>query len=256
VAALVVSGSCALLEVEQGGVNLISLDEEWAMRDDLMRQVEQQYPLVRDRAALDYLDRIGRSIVAETDLADREWDFGIVDSPDVNAFNLPGGLVYVNRGLVEQASSLDQLTAVLGHEIAHGVARHGTQLMTRAVGLDVLLGVVLGDDPSQVEQVLGGVVGSGALSRYGRGAEREADHLGIGYAHAAGYDPRGAAEMFRKLLALRQREPSAVDRFFSSHPLTEERIEAAEARAAELPRGRALVDDTPEYQSFRDRAGT
>jgi predicted Zn-dependent protease len=246
-------GCASILNMEQGGFNVISLDQEWAMRDDLMRQVQKEYRLIDDPTALSYVNEVGRRLVAQTDLRDRRWDFGIVDDASVNAFNLPGGLVYVNRGLVAEAASLDQFTAVMGHEIAHGVARHGTQLMTRSLGLDAIMGIVLGQDVSQTEQVLGSVVGGGILAKYGREAEREADRLGIRYMHAAGYDPRGAAAMFRKLLALRQGQPSKVEGFFSSHPLTEERIQSAEQQAAELSRTSSLVHDTPAYQDFRRR---
>jgi predicted Zn-dependent protease len=256
VALLVPILGCALLSVEQGGFNLISLDEEWSMRDDLMKQVREEYTLVSDPQALAYLEGVGARLVAQTNLAGRPWTFGIIDDDAVNAFNLPGGLVYVNRGLIQNAATLDQFTSVLGHEIAHGAARHGTQLMTRQMGLGVLSSVLLGNDASQREQLLAGIVGSGVLSNYGRDAERESDTLGIRFAHAAGYDPEGAIAMFQMLLSLRQGRPSAVGQFFSSHPLTEERIDHARQITAELPRSASLIHDTPEYQAFRKRAGS
>jgi len=253
---LVPISGCAALSVEQGGFNLVSLDEEWSMRDDLMNQVEQEFKLSTDPQMLAYLETIGARLVAQTNLADRVWTFGIVDDDGVNAFNLPGGLVYVNRGLIQNAATLDQFTAVLGHEIAHGAARHGTQLMTRQMGLDLLSGVLLGDDPGQRKQVLAGIVAGGTLSSYGRDAEREADRLGIRFGYAAGYDPEGAIAMFQMLLSLRQGKPSSVGQFFSSHPLTEERIAHAERIANELPDSPSLTHDTPGYQQFRQRAST
>jgi len=252
-AAVLPAAGCAALAVEQGGFNLISLDEEWSMRDDMMAQVEQEYALVSDPQAQAFLDRVGRRLVAQSKLAGREWTFGIVDDDNVNAFNLPGGLVYVNRGLITRAATLDQFTAVLGHEIAHGTARHGTQLMTRAMGIEILSGVLLGDDPSRRRAVLKDVVGSGVLSNYGRDAEREADRIGIRYSYAAGYDPQGAVRMFEMLLSLRQGQPSKVGQWFSSHPLTEERIANAREIVAGLPPSAAPVRDTPEYQAFRER---
>jgi predicted Zn-dependent protease len=253
--ALAACGCAELLTIEKGGFNLVSLDEEWAMREDLARQVASEFRLVRDPEAVAYLESVGRRIVAQTDLADRPWDFGIVDDDAVNAFNLPGGLVYVHKGLVAEADALDELTAVMGHEIAHGVARHGTQLMTRAAGVDAISGILLGNDADKKDELLRQIVGGGVLSRYSREAEREADQLGIRYAAGAGYDPAGAARMFRKLLALRGRKPSSVERFFSSHPLTEERIAEAEALARQLPRGSSMVHDTQDYQRFRRKLG-
>lgn len=253
-AAVLVAPACSVLEVEEGGFNLMSIEDEWAMREDFKRQVAKEYRLVTDSQALSYVNGLGDRLVRQTPMANLAWDFGIVDDPGINAFNLPGGLVYVNKGLIEAADSLDELTAVLGHEIAHGTSRHGTQLMTRQYGLSVLAGVLLGSDASQREEMIASLVGSGILSRYGRDAEREADRLGIGYSHAAGYDPEGAVRMFQTLLELRQRRPSAVEQWFSSHPLTEERVAEARAIAAQLPRGN-LTQDTTEYQGFRRRLG-
>lgn len=253
--AILTLGCAVLGDMQQGGFNIISLDDEWKMRDDLKQQVAKEYRLVNDSRAVAFINEVGRRIVAQTDLKDRQWDFGIVDDPSVNAFNLPGGLVYVNRGLMAQADTLDQLAAVMGHEISHGVARHGTQMMTRAYGLEVISGIVLGSDPSKSQEVLRSVVAGGMLSKYSREAENEADRLGIGFMHAAGYDPRGAAAMFRKLLALRQREPSKVESFFASHPMAEDRIANAEKQAAQLPRSASLIHDTRDYQDFRRRLG-
>jgi len=251
--AVLPAAGCAALAIEEGGFNLISLDEEWSMRGDLMKQVEQEYTLVQDARAQAFLDDIGHRLVAQSPLADRAWTFGIVDDDGVNAFNLPGGLVYVNRGLAERATTVDQFAAVLGHEIAHGTARHGTQLMTRAMGVEIVTGALLGDDPSSRETLLKDIVGSGVLSKYGRDAEREADRLGIRYSFVAGYDPQGAVRMFEMLLSLRQGQPSKVAQRFSSHPLTEERIARAQEIVAALPATASPVRDTPEYQAFRQR---
>jgi len=251
VASLVVG--CASAGIQQGGFNLISLEEEWAMRDDLRKQVEAQKRVVHDPAAEAFLARLGRRLVAGTALGDRPWDFGIVDDDSLNAFNLPGGLVYVHTGLVREAETLDQFAGVLAHEIGHGVARHGTQLMTRAYGLELLASIALGQDPGQAEQVLAQVVGTGVLNNYSRDAEREADSLAVRFTHAAGYDPNGIPEFFRKLQTMRQRQPSKVEQFFSSHPVDAERVADTEAQVARLSVPRSAIDDTEEYQRFRSR---
>ena len=236
---------------QAAGVNLVSVTQEWSMREDLHAQVQQQYRLVNDRASLQYLNQVGRRIAAQTPMGNMPWDFFIVDDPSVNAFNLPGGLVYVNRGLIAEADSLDQLAGVLAHEIGHGAARHGTQLMTRSYGYNLLAGLLLGRNPSQGQQILAQVVGTGVLTNYSRNAEREADNLGVEYAYRAGYNPRGAADFFRQLLQLRQRRPTRVEQFFSSHPLTEDRIRNVEAAASRY--GSRGTRDTRDFQRFRSR---
>jgi len=250
-AILLLAGCAGTLGVHEGGFNLISLDQEWAMREDFRGQVAKESTLVRDPQALAYLNELGREIAAQTDLGGLQWDFGIVRDEAVNAFNLPGGLVYVNTGLVREAESLDELVGVLSHEVAHGAARHGTQLMTRAYGYDLIAGLLLGRDPSAMEAFLAGVAGTGILMDYSRDAEREADRLGVHYMWKAGYEPRGVTAFFGKLLAVQQRKPSDVERFFSSHPVTEERIRNVEAVIATLPPKGTLIHDTAEYHKFR-----
>ena len=235
----------------RSGFNLVSLDQEWQMRDQLRSQVAQEMRLVRDADAVSYLNVVGRRIAGQTPLGNRRWDFGIVNDPSVNAFNLPGGLVYVNSGLIAEADSLDELAGVLAHEIGHGSARHGTQLMTRAYGYNLVAGLLLGRNPGQGKQILAQVVGTGILTNYSRDAELEADRMGVQYTYRAGYDPRGMVNFFEELLAMRSRRPTQVEQFFASHPLTEQRIATVRSAAAQLPRNGSLTHDTRNYQNFR-----
>ena len=234
---------------EAKGFNLISLDQEWSMRGDLHQQVLQQMRLVNNRDAQEYINYLGRRLASRTPMGNQQWDFFIVDDPSVNAFNLPGGLVYVNSGTIAEADSLDQLVGVLAHEISHGVERHGTQLMSRSYGYNMIAGLLLGRNAGQGQRILAQLVGTGVLTRYSRQAEYEADQRGVELAARAGYNPYGAADFFRQLLQLRQRRPSQVEQFFASHPLTEDRIVRAEAAAARY--GRRGTRDTRNFQSFR-----
>jgi predicted Zn-dependent protease len=235
------------------GFDLITVDEEWGMRGELFAQAAQQKPLVNDPAALQYLDAVGRRIAAQTPYGNRRWDFFVVRDSSVNAFNLPGGLVFVNTGLIAEADTLDELADVMAHEIGHGAARHGTQMMTRAYGYNLLARVVLGRNPGLLRQLTARLVGTGVMNHYSRDAERQADYLGVNYAYRAGFDPQGLEDFFGKLGRLQKSRPSKVGQFFSDHPLTQERVQNVAAEIAQLPRKAALVRDTPEYQRFRAR---
>ena len=253
-ALLVVSASlslaaCGSAGVRQGGFNLVSVDEEWAMRDELHAQVRKEMRV----SSSDYLNTVGRRIAGQTALGNRRWDFYLVQNDQVNAFNLPGGLVYVNAGLVREADTLDELASVIAHEIGHGASRHGTQLMTRAYGYNAIAGLLLGRNSGQTQQLLAQLVGTGILTNYSRDAENESDRLGVAYMYQAGYDPRGASSFMKELLALRRSRPNSVTQFFSSHPLTEDRIRNIDASIAKLPRKASLTHDTPNYQRFRSQ---
>jgi len=245
--------SCASSGINQGDVNLISLEEEWDLGRKLEADLAQQLDLSRDSAVNRYVQRLGQRIVAETEMSGLPWEFHVVNDPQVNAFNIPGGHVYVNTGLIAAADSVAELAGVMSHEVAHGVARHGTEQLTRVYGLNILAGVLLGNDPATYERILAQVAGGGAVAHYARGAEREADQLGVRYMYDARYHPEGMVEMFEELLRRRQRQPSSVEGFFSSHPLTENRIRDVRAAIAELPSTSGLTRTDREYQGVRSR---
>lgn len=252
---LLALGSCVCSTggVNRGDVNLISLDREWAMGEQLAAEIVRQVELVEDPAAQAYIQRLGAQIVAETEFADRSWQFHLVEDPSVNAFAIPGGHVFVHTGLVAAAKDVHELAGVVGHEIAHGVARHGTERMTKLYGLERILSLVLGESPGLLEQIAVQVLGSGAVAKFSRDDEAEADALGLRFIAEAGYDPDGMAAMFTTMLALRERRPNLLERFFASHPLTEDRIAAVEAAAEELPAPSTPPRDDPDYAAFRAR---
>ena len=246
---IVILLGCAGTAGARGAFNLVSLDQEWGMRNDLRAQVSQQAQVLDSS----YLNTVGRRIAAQTPYGNRRWDFAIVRDNTVNAFNLPGGLVYVNSGLIAEADTLSELAGVLAHEIGHGAARHGTQLMTRAYGYNAIAGLLLGRNPSQGKQIAAQLLGTGILTNYSREAEREADRLGVHYTYQAGYDPEGMVDFYGEMLDMRRRKPSKVEQFFSSHPVTEERVQIIRAEMSRLPRRSSLTTDTNNFQHFRSQ---
>ncbi len=235
---------CATSGVNRGDVNLISVQEEWRLGQQLEAEVARQMQLVNDPQALAYINQMGRAIVAQTEMRNLPWEFHIVRDPAINAFNIPGGHVYVNTGLIQAADNAAELAGVMAHEIAHGVARHGTERISRAYGLNIVASLVLGQNPSLVEQIVGQIVAGGAMAKFSRDDEREADRLGVRYMAAAGYNPMGMANMFEKLLSTRGRQPSRVSQFFSTHPLTEERIREVTRLASQINTAGLRMNDS------------
>ena len=236
-----------------GGFNIVSLEEEWQLGQQLARDIERQMPMVNDPQVTSYIEQIGRRIVAQTEMANMPWQFHVVQNNEVNAFAIPGGHVYVHTGLINAADNASELAGVMAHEISHGVARHSTEQRSRQYGLSVLAGFALGQNPSGYQELLAQLIGTGTLARFSRDAEREADRLGVRYMHAAGYDPRGMPSMFEKLLARRQNQPGAVERFFSTHPVTEDRIRDTMNQANSMSRSGNLITDEPAFQSVKRR---
>ena len=245
--------SCATSGVNRGDFNLISIDEEWQLGQQLHAEISRQLPLVNDAATLSFINRIGQRIVNETEMANLPWEFHVVADPSINAFNIPGGHVYVHTGLIQQVDDVAELAGVMGHEIAHGVARHATERLTKAYGIQLGAGVLLGQDPGIISQIVAQIVGQGAIAKFSRDDERESDDLGVRYLYNARYDPDGMVDLFRKLIAQRQSSPSRVTQFFSTHPLTEERIRNVQQEIAKMPNRSDLVTNDPQLATVKQR---
>jgi predicted Zn-dependent protease len=248
------AAGCASSGVNQGDLNLISLEEEWQLGQQLERDLAGQLSINRDAAINGYVERLGARLVAQTEMRNLPWKFHVVNNPEVNAFNIPGGHVYVHTGLIANSDNVAELAGVLSHEIAHGVERHGTEQLTRVYGLNILAGALLGNDPATYQRILAQIVGTGTIARFSRGAEEEADRLGVRTMYDAGYNPAGMVAMFQSLLEQRRRQPSSVDQFFASHPLTENRIQDTRSMIAQLPPKGGLITTDPAFQDVRRRA--
>ncbi len=246
-AALVLQGGCA-----------VSTQREVQMGEDFSQQINRQLKLVQDPEATRYISLLGDSIARIADDRSLDWRFFIVDSKEVNAFAVPGGFVYVNRGLIERTRTLDQLAGVLGHEIAHVTMRHSVKQMqsqqraNAGLTLACILTSVCNYGVTETAVQLGG----GALfAKFSRDDESEADRVGIEYMVKAGIDPRGIPEMFRILLKEREDRPGGLSSWFSTHPLEEDRVKASEAEIAKIPASRlkGLRKDSDRFQQFKQR---
>jgi beta-barrel assembly-enhancing protease len=205
------------------------------------QEVERQLPMLNDQDVQSYVDRIGsrlaESIPSEYRHPEFRYTYTVVDVRDINAFALPGGFTYVNRGLIETAQNEAQLAGVIAHEISHAALRHGTAQAAKAqkyqVGsvLGQIAGAVIGGGVGQVVGGLSQIGISAAFLRYSREYERQADTLGAQIMANAGYDPRELANMFR---ILEQQGGRGGPEFLSSHPNPGNRFEAINREAAML----------------------
>ena len=226
----------------------LTTEREVALGRGAARQVELEMGLVRDPELVAYVRALGGRLAALSPRTDLSYDFNVVDMAEANAFALPGGHIYVSRGLLALSNSEDELANVIGHEIGHVAGRHHAQQQARQQQVGVLstLGtlaaaVVGGAEAAQVVGQLGQVAGAGFLAAHSRDQEREADEIGQALAASAGWNPSGMAEFLATLgrettLALGHKTyPSFLD----THPATPERVESAWARARSLARAPA-----------------
>src|SRR6266540_719224 len=232
-----------------------STEKEVRMGRELAAEVDRQAKFIEDPLITEYVNRVGQNIVLHSD-ANVPFTIKVIDSDEVNAFALPGGFFYVNKGLLLAADNEAELAGVLAHEIGHVAARHALENQTKATFLEYLaLGgsIFLGGIPGMIYQNTAGLGLLGAFMKFSRGAEEEADKLGVQYMYAAGYDPTAMATMFEKLKAKNKKKTGLIARAFATHPAPPERRASALALAARFPEHEEYVISTSEFQRVKGR---
>ncbi|HKV35974.1 MAG TPA: M48 family metallopeptidase [Pyrinomonadaceae bacterium] len=218
-------------------------------------EVDRQAKFIDDPLITEYVNRVGQNIVLHSD-AKVPFTIKVIDSDEVNAFALPGGFFYVNKGLLLAADNEAELAGVMAHEIAHVAARHAVENQAKASLLEyAALGasIFLGGIPGMIYQNTAGIGLLGIFMKFSRGAEEEADKLGIQYMYAAGYDPGAMATMFEKLEAKNKKKPGFISRAFATHPAPPDRRQSAINLAARFPEREEYVISSSEFQRVKGR---
>ncbi len=237
----------------------VSPDQEVAIGQQNADAVNAQLPIVTEPEIANYIQAFGDSIAQKTSRSDLSWHFYVVNIKQVNAFALPGGFIYVNRGLIESSEHLDELAGTLGHEIGHVIQRHAVKQMENTQKANVGLAVVCtltSICQSGLGQVAVNVGGSAIIARHSRLDELQADSESVVNVTRAGIDPQGIPDLFQLLVNERKREPTQVEGWFASHPLEEKRIARAKSLIAALHvDGSSLLRDNEGYHAFKERVG-
>jgi beta-barrel assembly-enhancing protease len=236
----------------------VSQDQEVAIGRQNAQEINAKLPIIRDPGVADYVQQLGLSIAKTTSRADLDWRFFVVDSKEVNAFALPGGFVYVNRGLIERAKHLDELAGAIGHEIGHVVRRHSVQQMEKGAKANVAITLTCTLTRlcnSNIASTAIEVGGAALFARYSRKDEAQADSEAVLNVVRAGIDPHGIPVLFERLLEERRTSPGPIDAFFASHPLEEDRIRTTQREINALDQSslKGLEQDDPSYAAFRER---
>ena len=255
------------------GINLYSLEKERALGQAMAAAIDRRTKFVADRNVNDYINRLGQKLARNSD-AQVAFTIKVIDSPEVKVFSLPGGFLYVDRGLIMEVDSEAELAGMMAHEIAHVAARHASRSATRRYAWNMLSIPLI---------YLGGPAGFGirqaagmgvplTFKKFDRDAEIEADLLGIEYQYAAGYDPQAFVEVLERLNSKEKQRRArmakvpvfnflakmplqgGIARAYAGYPSTEERIQRAQAEISTLLPGRKeYIVDTGDFQDVKDR---
>ena len=231
------------------------LEKEVALGRQLAAEVDREAKFIDDPMITEYVNRVGQNIVLHSD-AKVPFTIKVIDSDEVNAFALPGGFFYVNKGLILAAYNEAELAGVMAHEIAHVAARHAMENQAKATLAEYgLLGasIFLGGIPGLIVNNAGPLAALLGFMKFSRNAEAEADKLGVQYLYAAGYDPNALATMFEKLSAQNKKKPGTISKLFASHPQPPERRAASLALVARFPEREEYAISTSEFQKVKAR---
>jgi predicted Zn-dependent protease len=239
------------------GVNLYSLQREIALGKGAAMEVEKTAKMINDPVVTEYVNRVGQNLVRNSD-AKVPFTIKVIDSDEINAFALPGGFFYVNSGLILRADEEAELAGVMGHEIAHVAARHGTKTATKGELLQLATIPLIMVGPA-------GWAGYGLYEglnlaipmsylKFTRDAEKEADFLGLQYMYKSGYDPNAFVSFFEKIEAEERRHPGSIPKIFSTHPPTPDRVQKAQEEITTiLPARDEYIVTTSEFDVVKSR---
>jgi predicted Zn-dependent protease len=239
------------------GVNLYSLQREIALGKQAAMEVEKTAKMINDPVVTEYVNRVGQNLVRNSD-AKVPFTIKVIDSDEINAFALPGGFFYVNSGLILRADEEAELAGVMGHEIAHVAARHGTKTATKGelMQLATIPLIMVGPAGWAGYGLYEGLNLAIPMSylKFTRDSEREADFLGLQYMYKAGYDPNAFVSFFEKIEAEERRHPGSIPKIFSTHPPTPDRVQKAQEEIATiLPARDEYIVTTSEFDLVKSR---
>jgi beta-barrel assembly-enhancing protease len=242
-------------DINKHQLNFYSIDKEVALGRRLAAEIDRSTKFVEDPIIAEYINKVGQNLVLHSD-AKVPFTIKVMDADEVNAFALPGGFFYVNKGLILAADNEAELAGPMAHEIAHVAARHGTEQDSKGTlvnyGLIPLYIFGGGWTGYAIQQGLGLAIPLGFL-KFSRGAEEEADMLAVQYLWASGYDPNMMATFFEKLQGKEKKKPGTIAKIFSTHPVVGDRIDKVKALMARFPERSEYTINTSEFNQVKGR---
>ena len=246
-------------DVSKGVIpNWYSIEKEIALGKQMAQEVERQAKIVDDPIIAEYVNRVGQNLVRNSD-AKVPFTIKVIDSEEINAFALPGGFFFVNTGILLNADNEAEMAGVMGHEIAHVAARHGTRQASTAqtVNLATIPLIFMGGWAGYgIRRAVGLAIPMGFL-QFSKGYESEADMLGLEYMYKAGYDPAAFVDFFEKVQSQEKRKPGTMSKVFSTHPPTEDRIKHSQDMIQKYLKAKPeYVVNTSEFNDVKLRVQT
>ena len=245
---------CTGADVPWEDFSLVSVSQEIAIGREANAQVRRDVPELSDAATREYVRGIGERLVRAATGPEYPYTFSVANYREINAFALPGGPIWIHRGVLQAATNESQVAGVLAHEVAHIAQRHAAGQLTKGImanlGLGLLSAMLGNTGGADAAQAAAGLLTNGMFLKFSRDDEREADRVGLQIMRDAGWDARGMLELLELLQSQAESNPSSVEIFFSSHPAPQDRVEGLRDAVAGAHGG---TRDTDEFRSIKAR---
>jgi predicted Zn-dependent protease len=245
-----------------GGFNLLSIEDEIELGQQASSEIDKAVPLLYEREISGYIEDIGDRLAQATfrqNFPHYNYSFKVINEDVINAFALPGGYIYVYRGLLHEVENESEVAGVLAHEIGHVIGRHGAKIWSKMILLSGIAMVATESIPEKhkkwkaVAEIGGGFALVFTQLKYSRDAEREADFIAVNLMTEAGYHPSGMVTLFQKFEKMEKSKPSAFQTFFSSHPTPSERIKNTQKELSNIPPDNNLIITTANFSKMKSK---
>jgi predicted Zn-dependent protease len=243
-------------DINKGQINFYSLEKELALGRRMAAEMDRRSKLVADPILLEFVNRVTQNIVINSDVK-VPVTVKVIDSSYINAFTLPGGFLYINRGLIKAADNEAELAGAIAHEVAHIAARHGVEQATKGNLLNwaAIPLIFFGRWGGYLVNQTASLVIPISYFKFSRRAEKEADRLAAQYLWKTGYDPQGLITFFEKLRASEKKDPGTLKKVYRTHSMSKDRIEEIQKLLVRFPEQSEYQINSSDFIALRERMG-
>ena len=243
--------SCAGTKQQRNTLTFVSVDEELKLGQSLSMQASQQLNLIRNTSVNEFFNNLAAEIGAQSDWDGLTYQVHIVNDAHLDHFSLPGGHIYIFRGLVEKAENTAEIAAIIAHEIAHLASRDGVDRVAIKYAYAFAAQSVVGEIPEIPQTIISSLYSDGTILDYSEDAEYSADEKAIKYTWKANYNPNGLLTLLEKLRIIQEENPESLLLLQSTHPSLSNRYKKANIHIRKTPIKRTLITETPEFQEMK-----
>ncbi|MBN2411311.1 M48 family metalloprotease [candidate division KSB1 bacterium] len=236
----------------RGKLDFITFEEETFLGQELVKESKKQLPLIQNPEISSFLEHIANEIGENSEWKGLNYSVFIVDLPDYNHFSLPGGSIYLFRGLIELASNVNEVALIIAHEIAHIASRDAIDRISEKYSFALAAQSVMGNNPEIPKQIVATLYSTGTILDYPEEAELLADIKAVQYAWKTNYDPTGLVNVLEKINIAEKNAPELVKLLNYTHPFADTRFKAIQPEISRLVKKNGLIKDLPEFNRIKE----